>query len=256
MTINYFGTSTILFHYCIDLTLKNGESLHYIDSVKDISIKGKFYSAKEGFSVKRLVTNEGGEDYMEIELLKDYFVASEQLLDAEARIMLYFPARSSFNHYYTMNVTYITDNDKHIILKLEPITAKLQKTLLCTYSQTCRAEFGDSKCKLIKDNFINSFNVKLIEGYKIILTDYKTENGYYTAGDAIFSDGTIIKILNHNNVTLRLDRPVPLHLKSSKIIQLIPGCDKKFTTCCNKFNNAINFRGEPCIPGNKILNII
>lgn len=25
-------------------------------------------------------------------------------------------------------------------------------------------------------------------------------------------------------------------------------CDKSFRTCCNKFNNAVNFRGEPFIP--------
>lgn len=25
-------------------------------------------------------------------------------------------------------------------------------------------------------------------------------------------------------------------------------CDKRFITCCNKFNNAVNFRGEPFIP--------
>ena len=25
-------------------------------------------------------------------------------------------------------------------------------------------------------------------------------------------------------------------------------CDKKFITCCNQFNNAVNFRGEPFIP--------
>lgn len=25
-------------------------------------------------------------------------------------------------------------------------------------------------------------------------------------------------------------------------------CDKKFITCCNRFNNAVNFRGEPFIP--------
>ena len=25
-------------------------------------------------------------------------------------------------------------------------------------------------------------------------------------------------------------------------------CNKKFITCCNQFNNAVNFRGEPLIP--------
>jgi uncharacterized phage protein (TIGR02218 family) len=30
---------------------------------------------------------------------------------------------------------------------------------------------------------------------------------------------------------------------------LVAGCDKSFTTCAEKFNNAINFRGEPHVPG-------
>ena len=28
------------------------------------------------------------------------------------------------------------------------------------------------------------------------------------------------------------------------------GCDKRFATCHNRFNNAVNFRGFPHIPGN------
>jgi len=28
------------------------------------------------------------------------------------------------------------------------------------------------------------------------------------------------------------------------------GCDKRFDTCRNRFNNAVNFRGFPHIPGN------
>jgi len=27
------------------------------------------------------------------------------------------------------------------------------------------------------------------------------------------------------------------------------GCDKRFETCIKKFNNAVNFRGEPHVPG-------
>lgn len=29
-----------------------------------------------------------------------------------------------------------------------------------------------------------------------------------------------------------------------------PGCDKLFATCKAKFNNAVNFRGYPYMPGN------
>ena len=29
----------------------------------------------------------------------------------------------------------------------------------------------------------------------------------------------------------------------------IAGCDKTISTCIAKFNNAVNFRGEPYVPG-------
>ena len=28
-------------------------------------------------------------------------------------------------------------------------------------------------------------------------------------------------------------------------LTLWPGCDKRIATCANKFNNALNFQGEP-----------
>jgi uncharacterized phage protein (TIGR02218 family) len=36
-------------------------------------------------------------------------------------------------------------------------------------------------------------------------------------------------------------------------IELIEGCDKQITTCATRFANAINFRGEPYLPGNDLL---
>lgn len=31
------------------------------------------------------------------------------------------------------------------------------------------------------------------------------------------------------------------------------GCDKRFTTCRNKFGNGVNFRGFPHLPGNDFI---
>jgi hypothetical protein len=34
----------------------------------------------------------------------------------------------------------------------------------------------------------------------------------------------------------------------------VAGCDKELDTCIARFNNAVNFRGEPFVPGtDKIL---
>ena len=35
-------------------------------------------------------------------------------------------------------------------------------------------------------------------------------------------------------------------------LRLFPGCDKTNVTCIAKFNNGINFVGEPYVPGEDI----
>ena len=49
----------------------------------------------------------------------------------------------------------------------------------------------------------------------------------------------------------------PFNINVGDKFEITAGCDKEFSTCCSKFNNAINFRGEPNIPRNeKILKFI
>ena len=36
-------------------------------------------------------------------------------------------------------------------------------------------------------------------------------------------------------------------------VRLSEGCDKRFTTCRERFANGANFRGEPHLPGNDLL---
>ena len=37
------------------------------------------------------------------------------------------------------------------------------------------------------------------------------------------------------------------------LVELIEGCDKRLATCAGRFANAVNFRGEPYLPGNDLL---
>ncbi|MDE5056044.1 phage BR0599 family protein [Wolbachia endosymbiont of Drosophila bicornuta] len=39
------------------------------------------------------------------------------------------------------------------------------------------------------------------------------------------------------------------YCKKSYKYSILAGCDKTFPTCRSKFNNTVNFRGEPYIPG-------
>ena len=52
-------------------------------------------------------------------------------------------------------------------------------------------------------------------------------------------------------VTLRADAALPV--AAGDLVELIEGCDKSLATCAVRFGNAVNFRGEPYLPGIDLL---
>jgi uncharacterized phage protein (TIGR02218 family) len=43
--------------------------------------------------------------------------------------------------------------------------------------------------------------------------------------------------------------PMPNTIALGDSFTVSAGCDKQFDTCISRFSNAINFRGEPHVPG-------
>jgi uncharacterized phage protein (TIGR02218 family) len=62
---------------------------------------------------------------------------------------------------------------------------------------------------------------------------------------------TIVLQVSGSTIQIR-DLP-RLPIENGCRVELREGCDKKFATCTERFNNAINFRGEPHLPGNDLL---
>lgn len=57
------------------------------------------------------------------------------------------------------------------------------------------------------------------------------------------SDGALIRLR-----TTPRTAPAP-----GDLVQLVEGCDKRIATCTGRFGNAVNFRGEPFLPGIDLL---
>src|SRR5690606_11614302 len=66
-------------------------------------------------------------------------------------------------------------------------------------------------------------------------------------------DGVGEMVLEHRvtgeGVLLRLSGASPLPAIGDTFT-IVAGCDKRFVTCKAKFDNAVNFRGFPHLPGN------
>lgn len=136
----------------------------------------------------------------------------------------------------------------HILCK-SPII-QLNQPFNKVFSKTCRAEFCDNKCKISISSVSEQVEVISIDNGKIEVSTSKNDD-YFTGGIFLYKDKRF-RILKHQAKIITTSS-LPDDIKVGDIIILQPVCDKKFTTCIKKYNNAINFRGEPHIPGEKIL---
>jgi hypothetical protein len=86
-----------------------------------------------------------------------------------------------------------------------------------------------------------------------IVTPLGAEASYFDGGLMTINDGANagfsreVKVYVPGQITLQLPFPYPVEVGAA--YTLVAGCDKSFATCKAKFNNALNFRGEPYIPG-------
>lgn len=121
------------------------------------------------------------------------------------------------------------------------------------YSSSCRAEFCDKKCKLdIKDFTFYAAVISTVNEHEIMLKlDDKVSNDF-TGGIFEYKDKNnftkVVEIFHHQDNLFKLKDKVDQKFSFGDRVILKLGCDKKFKTCKNSFNNIINFRGEPHVP--------
>ena len=154
-------------------------------------------------------------------------------------------------------VTYICTqyniNDLDFEIRCESESIKYGQSLLQMFSKTCRANFGDNKCKVNIDDYAVNYDILSFD-FNIITCDIKdVEDGYFTGGKLREKGCKEFKILMHSGNYIEINSTLALDFIGHKQITLIPACDKNFRTCCYSFNNAVNFRGEPAIPESNII---
>ena len=81
--------------------------------------------------------------------------------------------------------------------------------------------------------------------------------GWFNDGILTFTSGPMngftIEIKNWDGTTLTTFLPMIYQPLAGNTFSIEPGCDKTRETCFAKFNNIVNFRGEPDIPGNDLI---
>lgn len=144
--------------------------------------------------------------------------------------------------------------NKQFVAEVRGLTQRLSQHIGELYSPMCRAKFGDSACGI---NTVLHQVTGIVSA--VISQSQFTDNarsgdlGYFNYGKITFTSGQNnglsgeVKESRGKEIILALPMPYPIAAGNAYTLQR--GCDKTITTCTSRYSNALNFRGEPHVPG-------
>lgn len=124
-------------------------------------------------------------------------------------------------------------------------------------SAECRAEMGDARCRVAMRGRRRLARVVASDGVSVTLDAGEPGADAYGWGVLRWLEGpncgldSAIAASAGAVVTLRA---VPrFAVAAGTLVRVEEGCDKTLATCAGRFGNAVNFRGEPYLPGVDLL---
>lgn len=133
----------------------------------------------------------------------------------------------------------------------------LEQAVVEETSPGCRARLGDRRCRVPMAGRRRFARVVASEGRQLTVDRVEPAADAYGAGRLRWfggaNAGLEAAIAASDGATLTLERVPPLPVTGGDLLELVEGCDKRLETCAARFANAINFRGEPYLPGIDLL---
>jgi uncharacterized phage protein (TIGR02218 family) len=248
---------------CWKLKRRDGEVLGFTDHDRDIEFEGVNYTAASGFTASAVQSSAGlAVDNLDVQGM----LSSEYIKEADLHA-----GRYDFAEVEVFKVNYSNLSQGKLPLRsgwlgevaygsgqftaeVRGLSQRLSQKIGSSYSASCRALFGDAKCGKDKDDYKFAAEVTSVEGRQRFDASFLTEEpGYFNYGLVKFltgmNAGISMEVKDHRGSMVTLALPMPYDIAIGDEFEIFAGCDKNFKTCCAKFSNAVNFRGEPHIPG-------
>jgi uncharacterized phage protein (TIGR02218 family) len=244
---------------------KDGVTLGFTSHDRDLWFEGVLHRASPGMvpsSIRRSADFEPDSAEVEGALSHESISASDlaegRFDGAQVRIGLIDWETAETILLYRGSIGTVTEQDGGFSAELVSRKAELLRDPIPRTSPTCRAQFCGPGCDLSPMRFTH-------EG-ELISIDIDA-NSLVIDTDAIGANlvGGVLRWLDgpHAGVAMAIDGLIegalvldqaldPATLPGSRAI-LREGCDHTLETCSSRFDNALNFRGEPFLPGNDML---
>lgn len=139
------------------------------------------------------------------------------------------------------------------VAELRGVTQRLAQQIGQNYSPSCRASFCDARCTLTLDDYKVSGTITGVTDRRIFTDSARLEAaGTFNFGLIAFTSGEntglSVEVKSFQSSTIECELALPFDVAVGDTYDLWQGCDKRFSTCRDTYNNVVNFRGEPYIP--------
>lgn len=254
---------------CWTLTRRDGLRLGFTDHDQDISFDGAVHRARSGLLASD-ASSELGLSVASVDVAGVLQAAGLTEADiqrglhdgAEVRIHLVdWQDPASRQLLDVMVIGEITRGDNAFVAELRSAAHRFDEEQGRLYTFRCSADFGDARCR--KASPAAAASVVSTDGRRQVsvsgLAAYAS--GWFDGGRLTFISGAnaghVVEVRRHRTVAglaeLDLWLETPLPIVAGDAVEIMPGCDKSFGACKDKFANILNFQGFPHLPGNDAL---
>ncbi len=248
---------------CWKLTRRDAVVMGFTDHDQDITYASVTYQASSGFTPSAVANSATlSVDNLDIEGVLD----STTITEADILAGIYdFAEVEVFKLNYADTTQgalllrrgwlgEVSMNQHQFVAEIRGLTQRLSQSIGELYAPACRAGLGDGRCKVNLAPFTVTGTLTSVTSNQVFSDDTRMEAaGFFTFGKITFTSG------NNNGLSMEVKEfaqgeiilvlPMPYAVQTGDAYTMIAGCDKSFETCKNRFTNAINFRGEPHVPG-------
>lgn len=263
------GTTTHC--HCWRLVRTDGQALGFTDHDNDLTFAGLTYEASSGFTASAIDTSMGlSVGNMEI----SGALISERLTEADLAAGLWDAAEITIYRIDWQDVTKrvillkgnigeVSRGRLAFVAELRSLAEKLNQDRGRIYTLQCDADLYDSRCTVDPTSYTNTGVVDSTDGGRTITVNdagiIARANDFFNRGLLTWDSGSndqykmevkeFKRSADGTTATITLWELMPYPIQVGDTFTVKAGCDKVVQTCKAKFDNVVNFRGFPRIPG-------
>lgn len=249
---------------CWKATLSNGKVYGFTDHTSDLVISGVTYQASTGYTPTDVQTSSAlNVDNLEVEGLLNSPGITEA--DIQAGLWDYADIEIFQVNYLDLSqgtlklrkgrIGEVRTGRSSFVAELRGLTQAYSRTIGELYSVTCRADLGDARCLVNLAPFTVIGTVTGVTSKRVFADTARAEAAaYFDYGKLTFTgganNGLSMEVKTYTPGSVELAVSLPYAIQVGDTYSMHAGCAKRFTEDCKtKFNNVVNYRGEPHIPG-------